>query len=246
MTAKKNDFLFNGIERVTELDLGWDLAHFRAYDPAIGRWLQIDPKTSERESPYVGFANMPNFYIDPLGDTIKYGNYTINNFWDDTYMGRDLSRIGGAIKEATWDKFSNWVDGLPKESTTEQAKGRGVTIEGETAGADSEYAPSPDQSEENPIMEQEFLDGVTAGAQALKVNAPLEWGESVKKLAEGVDKAAKGVNKITSKETGNLAPKKDSVHLHTNFIFKDGGRTKISTYKVGNDTIEIKDVKKYK
>ena len=70
-TSQKNDFLFNGIERETELDLGWDLAHFRAYDPTIGRWLQIDPKTSERESPYVGFANMPNFYIDPLGDTVK-------------------------------------------------------------------------------------------------------------------------------------------------------------------------------
>ena len=71
MTAKKNDFLFNGIERETELDLGWDVAEYRSYDPAIGRWLQIDPKASERESPYVGFGNRPNFFIDPLGDTVR-------------------------------------------------------------------------------------------------------------------------------------------------------------------------------
>ncbi|MEM9859931.1 MAG: hypothetical protein AAF843_21470, partial [Bacteroidota bacterium] len=31
----------------------------------------IDPKTSERESPYVGFGNRPNFFIDPLGDTVR-------------------------------------------------------------------------------------------------------------------------------------------------------------------------------
>jgi len=68
------NFLFNGIERETELDLGWDLAFFRSYDPTIGRWNQIDPKASERESPYVGFSNMPNFYIDPLGDTIDISN----------------------------------------------------------------------------------------------------------------------------------------------------------------------------
>ncbi|MFZ1807622.1 MAG: RHS repeat-associated core domain-containing protein, partial [Cyclobacteriaceae bacterium] len=67
----KNQYLFNGIERQDELDLEWDLAEFRAYDPMIGRWLQIDPKASERESPYVGFGNRPNFYIDPLGDTVR-------------------------------------------------------------------------------------------------------------------------------------------------------------------------------
>ncbi|MEM6526296.1 MAG: RHS repeat-associated core domain-containing protein, partial [Bacteroidota bacterium] len=71
ITAKQNDFLFNGIERETELGLGWDVAEYRSYDPMIGRWLQIDPKTSERESPYVGFGNRPNFFIDPLGDTVR-------------------------------------------------------------------------------------------------------------------------------------------------------------------------------
>ena len=67
---KKNDYLYNGIERQDELDLGWDLAEFRSYSPEIGRWHQIDPKTSERESGYVGFANNPILYADYLGDTV--------------------------------------------------------------------------------------------------------------------------------------------------------------------------------
>jgi hypothetical protein len=33
--------------------------------------MQIDPKASERESPYVGMANNPVVYVDPLGDTIR-------------------------------------------------------------------------------------------------------------------------------------------------------------------------------
>ncbi len=65
-----NKYLFNGIERIDDLDLGWDMADYRSYDPAIGRWGQIDPKTSERESPYVGMGNNPIFYSDPLGDTV--------------------------------------------------------------------------------------------------------------------------------------------------------------------------------
>lgn len=32
-----NQFLFNGIERQNELNLGWYLAEFRSYDPALGR-----------------------------------------------------------------------------------------------------------------------------------------------------------------------------------------------------------------
>ncbi len=66
-----NSYKFNGMERQDELDIGWDLAEFRSYSPDIGRWHQIDPKTSERESGYAGFANNPIFYSDPLGDTVS-------------------------------------------------------------------------------------------------------------------------------------------------------------------------------
>lgn len=67
-----NQYLFNGIERQEELDLGLDFALFRSYNAEIGRWLQIDPKLSDSESPYSGMSNNPVKFSDLLGDTIKY------------------------------------------------------------------------------------------------------------------------------------------------------------------------------
>ncbi|MEL6142664.1 MAG: RHS repeat-associated core domain-containing protein, partial [Bacteroidota bacterium] len=65
-----NRYRFNGIEHVEEL--GLDLAFFRSYDPAIGRWLQVDPKSESfvSMSPYTGMGNNPILYNDILGDSI--------------------------------------------------------------------------------------------------------------------------------------------------------------------------------
>jgi RHS repeat-associated protein len=43
---------------------------FRQYDPRVGRWMSVDPKANEIESPYVAFSNNPITVSDPLGDTV--------------------------------------------------------------------------------------------------------------------------------------------------------------------------------
>jgi RHS repeat-associated protein len=66
-------YLYNGIERNDEL--GLDLAMFRSYDPAIGRWLQVDPlaELAPELTPYrIGFNN-PISFTDPLGLFEKRG-----------------------------------------------------------------------------------------------------------------------------------------------------------------------------
>jgi RHS repeat-associated protein len=63
-------YKFNGIEKVTDLDLNTYMAFFRMGDPAIGRWWQMDPKVDEyyHVTPYNMMGNNPVNITDPLGD----------------------------------------------------------------------------------------------------------------------------------------------------------------------------------
>ncbi len=61
------DYRYNGMERNEEL--GLDLAPFRSYDPAIGRWMQIDPMAEAMPglTPYRFGFNNPISFADPSG-----------------------------------------------------------------------------------------------------------------------------------------------------------------------------------
>lgn len=62
-------YKFNGFELQDELGLNWYDYQARNYDPALGRWMNIDPlaETSRRYSPYTYCLNNPIYYIDPDG-----------------------------------------------------------------------------------------------------------------------------------------------------------------------------------
>jgi len=72
--ARDNKYQFNSIEFNEDFGLNIYTAEFRGYDPAIGRWWQIDPKYSYPISPYSGFGNNPIRYMDMLGDTLRGAN----------------------------------------------------------------------------------------------------------------------------------------------------------------------------
>ena len=70
-------YKFNGKELQDELGLNLYDYGARNYDPALGRWMNIDPKAEKyfQYSPYVYVANNPLIYVDPDGkDLILAGD----------------------------------------------------------------------------------------------------------------------------------------------------------------------------
>ena len=69
LTTPTNDYLYNGMERVDELDLNVYSAAFRTYDPALGRWWQQDPMQDAMPglSAYHQTYGNPVAFADPLG-----------------------------------------------------------------------------------------------------------------------------------------------------------------------------------
>jgi RHS repeat-associated protein len=65
-----NKYLFNGIELTNDFGIGIYNARYRTYDPAVGRWWQIDPEVDQFYSwtPYNNNLNNPIRYSDPDGD----------------------------------------------------------------------------------------------------------------------------------------------------------------------------------
>ena len=77
--ALAQQWSFNGKEFSQDLQLNSYDFGARNYDPALGRWMNIDPHAENyfSISPYVSFANNPISFVDPTGRDISF--WKLNN-----------------------------------------------------------------------------------------------------------------------------------------------------------------------
>jgi RHS repeat-associated protein len=121
--SPKNNYQYNGKEWNQELGLNDYGA--RWYDPAVGRWSNIDPISDKYSnlSNYTYVANNPIKAIDPDGKRILF----INGHYQDNFIGREIigsdkccaAYWGGGFKSYAQDFFQdfnpisdlNFIDG---------------------------------------------------------------------------------------------------------------------------------------
>ena len=90
---------FNGQEYQDELGLNLYDMDFRDYDPAIGRWIGIDPVIHYSQSAYNAFDGNPVFWADPSGaDAVTFtkdsdGEFKMTSYQSDEEFLEELSRI---------------------------------------------------------------------------------------------------------------------------------------------------------
>ncbi len=109
---KTYQYKFNGKEYQDELGLNFYDYGARNYDPAIGRWMNIDPMTENyySYSPYTYAANNPIYFLDPDGMKVVNGyekarnealdtrNKAKGNF-DNKYSSQNMKRKDFATKK---------------------------------------------------------------------------------------------------------------------------------------------------
>jgi RHS repeat-associated protein len=125
-TFVPNRFLYQGKEWETALALNLYDFHARQYDPALGRWLAMDPKGDLRphHSIYMAMGNNPISNIDPDGEFFGTILTAIGDFWK-TFIRSEINlvRDGWSGFKDTWSDYDPSKEGTPTNNAWRIDKG---------------------------------------------------------------------------------------------------------------------------
>jgi len=119
---------FGGKQYQEELGLDWYDVSARNYDPALGRWMNIDPLAEDmrRHSPYNYAFNNPIYFLDYDGMTPT--DIYVNEKGD--YLGEDGadSKNVRVVSQEAWDANGGQEGALTEEGTNTLQKSENSTL----------------------------------------------------------------------------------------------------------------------
>lgn len=120
VTVRPNRRKFNGVEQIQDLDIDMYQTLFRLYDPAIGRFHQVDPMTDfiPGITPYQFGFNNPIYFNDP--DGLLFGLGRTKEERQARRRQRRLRRESRRRqrRQRRKDWHPNWNPGNPKRGNT--------------------------------------------------------------------------------------------------------------------------------